>query len=60
LLHQLVRDNPESFFMPGYLGSKGWVAIRLDLNDVDWDTVNELARQAFQSVAPRKLAAFIE
>jgi phosphoribosylglycinamide formyltransferase-1 len=57
---RLVRDDPESFFVPAYLGSKGWVAIRLDLNEVDWETVNELARQAFQSIAPRKLAALIE
>jgi hypothetical protein len=55
-----VRDDPESFFVPAYLGSKGWVGIRLDLDEVDWDTVNELARQAFQSIAPRKLAALIE
>ena len=57
---RLVRDDPESFFVPAYLGSRGWVAIRLDLDEVDWDTVNELARQAFQSIAPRKLAALIE
>ena len=57
---RLVRDDPESFFVPAYLGSKGWVGIRLDLNEVDWETVNELARQAFQSSAPRKLAALIE
>src|SRR5262245_12985113 len=57
---RLVRDDPESFFVPAYVGPRGWVAIRLDLNEVDWDTVNELARQAFQSIAPRKLAAMIE
>lgn len=57
---RLVRDDPESFFVPAYLGSKGWVGIRLDLNEVDWETVNELARNAFQSSAPRKLAALIE
>jgi phosphoribosylglycinamide formyltransferase-1 len=57
---RLVRDDPDSFFVPAYVGPRGWVAIRLDLNEVDWDTVNELARQAFQSIAPRKLAALIE
>jgi len=57
---RLVRDDPESFFVPAYVGPRGWVAIRLDLDEVDWDTVNELARQAFQSIAPRKLAALIE
>jgi len=57
---RLVRDDPESFFVPAYLGSKGWIAIRLDLDDVDWDTVAELARRAYQDVAPRKLATLVE
>ena len=57
---RLVRDDPESFFVPSYVGPRGWVAIRLDLDEVDWDTVNELARQAFLSSAPRKLAALID
>jgi hypothetical protein len=57
---RLTRDDSESFFVPAYLGAKGWVAVRLDLDAVDWDTVSELARRAFQSIAPRKLAALVE
>ena len=57
---RLIRDDSESFFVPAYLGPRGWVAIRLDLDRVDWETVDELARQAFQASAPRKLAALIE
>ena len=57
---RLVREDPDSFFVPPYLGSKGWIAIRLDLDEVDWDTVSELARRAYQDLAPRKLAALIE
>ena len=57
---RLIRDDPECFFVPAYLGARGWIAIRLDLDSVDWDTVRELARQAFQSIAPRKLAALVE
>ncbi len=57
---RLVKDDPISFFMPPYLGSKGWIAIRLDLDEVDWDTVAELARRAYQELAPRKLAALVE
>jgi hypothetical protein len=57
---RLIRDDAESFFVPAYLGARGWIAIRLDLDDVDWETVNELARQAFQAIAPRKLAALVE
>ena len=57
---RLVREDPDSFFVPAYVGPRGWVAIRLDLDEVDWETVSELARQAYQSIAPRKLAALLE
>jgi len=57
---RLIRHDPETFFVPAYLGARGWVAIRLDLDDVDWETLTQLARRAFQSTAPRKLAALIE
>ena len=57
---RLIRNDAETFFVPAYLGARGWVAIRLDLDEVDWETLKELMRRAFQSVAPRKLAARIE
>ena len=57
---RLIREDPDSFFVPAYLGSKGWIAIRLDLDEVDWDTVSELARRAYQELAPRKLSALVE
>lgn len=57
---RLVKDDPTSFFVPAYLGSRGWIAIRLDLDEVDWETVSELARRAYQETAPRKLAAVVD
>ena len=57
---RLIREDAESFFVPAYLGARGWIAIRLDLDEVDWETVGELARGAYQSLAPRKLAAQVE
>jgi predicted DNA-binding protein (MmcQ/YjbR family) len=55
-----VRDDPEDFFVPPYLGSKGWIAIRLDSGEVDWEIVTDFARRAYQALAPRKLAALVE
>ena len=57
---RLVKDDPDSFIVPAYLGSKGWIAIRLDLDEVDWETVSDLARRAYQDIAPRKLAALVD
>lgn len=56
----LVDQDPESFFVPPYLGPKGWIAIRLDLLEIDWGLIAELAKKAYQQVAPRKLAAQAE
>jgi len=57
---RMIREDSESFFVPAYVGPRGWIGIRLDLEEVDWDTVGELARQAYQAIAPRKLATLVE
>jgi hypothetical protein len=57
---RMVKEDPVSFFVPPYVGPKGWIGIRLDLDEVDWETVAELARRAYQDLAPRKLAALVE
>jgi predicted DNA-binding protein (MmcQ/YjbR family) len=57
---RLVREDAESFFVPAYLGTKGWIAARLDLDEVDWEIVTELLRRAYQEIAPRKLAALVD
>lgn len=57
---RLVREDPDTFFVPAYLGSKGWIAIRMDLDEVDWEFINELARDAYRQTAPAKLAALID
>ena len=57
---RLIRETPEEFFVPAYLGPRGWVAIRMDLSDVDWIVIEELARQAYLQTAPKKLAMRVE
>lgn len=55
---RLIKDDPES--LPAYVGARGWIAIRLNLETVDWEAAAELSHRAYQSVAPRKLAALLE
>jgi len=57
---RLLHSDADSFFVPAYLGPRGWVGIRLDLDEVDWDAVAELTRQAYILIAPKKLAALLE
>jgi predicted DNA-binding protein (MmcQ/YjbR family) len=54
---ELVALDPRRFYIPAYIGSKGWIAIRLDVREVDWDEIAELAVESYRLVAPKKLAA---
>jgi predicted DNA-binding protein (MmcQ/YjbR family) len=35
-------------------GDRGWMALRLDRHDVDWDEVSELLESAHRQVLPRR------
>ncbi len=53
---ELIDADPDAFFMPPYLGARGWVGVRLDAAEVDWVLVEDLMRDSFRLVAPRRLA----
>ncbi len=53
----LVALDPKRFLMPAYVGARGWVSLRLDRGEVDWDEVAQLAAGSYQLVAPKRLAA---
>ncbi len=50
----LVASDPERFFVPAYVGSKGWVGVRLDVEQ-DWDEMAELAEDSYRMTAPKRL-----
>ena len=52
----LVRDHPDRYYVPPYVGAKGWVGAWLD-DATDWDAVAALVRNSYVLVAPRRLAA---
>lgn len=52
---RLIDSNPRKFYMPAYVGPRGWVALRLDRPSVDWSEVKELVRGSYEQIAPKKL-----
>ncbi|MGH9079781.1 MAG: MmcQ/YjbR family DNA-binding protein [Acidimicrobiales bacterium] len=54
-----VIGSPERFFRPPYVGSRGWLGVRLD-GRVDWDEVEMVCEQAYRVVAPKKLLALLD
>ena len=55
----LIDSDPDRHYRPAYFGD-GWIGIRLDLGDTDWDSVAEWLRRSWAAVAPRRLAAMLE
>lgn len=55
----LVAEEPRRFFVPPYVGPRGWLGVRLDV-DVDWDEVGVLVEEAYRVVAPKKLVAELD
>jgi len=53
----LIAANPERFYLPAYIGPRGWVALRLDKGHIDWDEVSELVTGSYRMAAPKRLAA---
>jgi predicted DNA-binding protein (MmcQ/YjbR family) len=54
----LVGSDPERFFVPKYVGPKGWIGVRLDLRQApDWDELAEMIVESYCLTAPKRLAA---
>ncbi len=53
----LVAAHPDKFYLPAYIGPRGWVALRLDVSGLDWNEVAELVVGSYKLIAPKRLAA---
>jgi phosphoribosylglycinamide formyltransferase-1 len=56
----LAAGEPDRFYRPAYLGSRGWVGLRLDAGPVDWPEVEGLVVESYRLVAPKRLVAELE
>ena len=50
----LVEAEPERFFVPPYVGHRGWLGVRLD-RGLDWGELAGIVEDAYAEVAPPKL-----
>jgi predicted DNA-binding protein (MmcQ/YjbR family) len=55
----LVGADPDRFFVPPYVGHKGWIGMRLDQRP-DWVEVAVVVRRSYRLIAPKKLAALLD
>jgi hypothetical protein len=50
------RSGGDKFFVPPYVGHRGWLGVRLD-RGLDWNELAGIAEDAYTEVAPAKLVA---
>jgi hypothetical protein len=55
----LIEQDGDRYYRPAYFGD-GWVGIRIDLGDTDWDHIGEWLAKSWRAVAPKKLATMMD
>jgi hypothetical protein len=54
-----VGSDPESYFVPPYVGGRGWLGVRLDV-PVDWAEIAGIVADAYRVVAPKTLVSRLD
>ena len=55
----LVSADQTRFFVPPYLGGRGWIGIYLR-GEVDWGEVADLIEESYRLIAPKQLIKQID
>ncbi len=48
--------EPERFYLPAYIGHRGWFGLRLDGEAIDWTEVENLVELSYGLAAPKSLS----
>lgn len=51
---ELTALEPERFFVPPYVGHRGWLGVKLNV-DPDWEEIAGIIEDAYRLVAPKTL-----
>jgi predicted DNA-binding protein (MmcQ/YjbR family) len=48
--------DPQRFYLPAYIGARGWFGLRLDRQKIDWLEVKNIVELSYGYAAPKTLA----
>lgn len=54
-MNGLIEASPDTYYWPKYYGASGWLGIRLNRRDVDWDQVADWLERSWRACAPPRL-----
>lgn len=50
-----ARRDPGRFYLPAYIGPRGWFGLRVDRGRIDWAEVAEVVARSYRRTAPKTL-----
>lgn len=56
---EVVEQEPERFFVPPYVGHRGWIGLKLQV-DPDWEEVAGILTEAYRLIAPKTLVKLLD
>jgi len=51
----LIEAQPDIYYWPKYYGASGWLGVKLNRRDVDWDQVRDWLERSWRACAPPRL-----
>ena len=55
-----AAQAPGLYYLPAYIGARGWFGLRLDTRSTDWGEVSQLIELSYCRIAPKKLARVVQ
>ena len=56
---EMVDEDPVRFFVPPYVGGRGWLGVRLDRKP-DWNEIAGIVEEAYRMVAPKRAIKLLD
>jgi phosphoribosylglycinamide formyltransferase-1 len=55
-----AHRDPGRFYLPAYIGARGWFGLRLDRGKIDWSEVTDVVERSFCLAAPKSVVKALE
>lgn len=56
----LIEAQPDIYYWPKYYGASGWLGLKLNRRDVDWDQVRDWLERSWRACAPKRMTKLMD
>ncbi len=56
----LIEAQPDLYYWPKYYGASGWLGLKLNRRDTDWDHVRDWLERSWRQCAPKRLTRLMD